>query len=144
MIESEPETANCLVELAVRILPALGYDALTDIQVLSPMHRGQCGVAALNSRLQAALNPPAPHLGELRQGEIVFREGDKVMQLRNDYEKDVFNGDIGRILRIAPEGLTILYDGERPVKYEKNELKNLALPMPSPSTKVRAASIRWC
>lgn len=127
VIQSEPEAADCLVELAARVLPEQGYDPLTDIQVLSPMHRGQCGVSALNSRLQAALNPPGPHAGELRQGEIVFREGDKVMQLRNDYEKDVFNGDIGRILRIAPDGLTVLYDGERPVKYEKNELKNLAL-----------------
>lgn len=127
VIQSEPEAADCLVELAARVLPEQGYDPLTDIQVLSPMHRGQCGVSALNSRLQAALNPPGPHAGELRQGEIVFREGDKVMQLRNDYEKDVFNGDIGRILRIAPDGLTVLYDGERPVKYEKNELKNLTL-----------------
>lgn len=127
VIQSEAEVADCLVELAARVLPEQGYDPLTDIQVLSPMHRGRCGVSALNSRLQAALNPPGPHIGELRQGEIVFREGDKVMQLRNDYEKEVFNGDIGRILRIVPEGLTVLYDGERPVKYEKNELKNLAL-----------------
>lgn len=127
IIQSEAEAADCLVELAARVLPEQGYDPLTDIQVLSPMHRGRCGVSALNSRLQAALNPPGPHIGELRQGEIVFREGDKVMQLRNDYEKEVFNGDIGRILRLAPDGLTVLYDGERPVKYEKNELKNLSL-----------------
>lgn len=127
VIDSEPRVADCLVELAVKILPGQGYDPWTDIQILSPMHRGQCGVAALNNRLQAALNPPGPDAGELRCGEVIFREGDKVMQLRNDYDKEVFNGDIGRILRISPEGLTILYDGERPVKYEKNELKNLAL-----------------
>lgn len=127
VIDNEPGVAACLVDLAVRALPERGYDPWTDIQILSPMHRGECGVAALNARLQAVLNPPGFHVSEVHYGEVVFREGDKVMQLRNDYEKEVFNGDIGRIIHITQDGLTILFDGERPVKYEKNEMKDLAL-----------------
>lgn len=127
VIDNEAGVAACLVDLAVRALPERGYDPWTDIQILSPMHRGECGVAALNMRLQAVLNPPGFHVSEVKYGEVTFREGDKVMQLRNDYEKEVFNGDIGRILHITQDGLTILFEGERPVKYEKNELKNLAL-----------------
>ena len=67
------------------------------------MHRGSVGVQALNQRLQEALNPPAPNKIEYHHGQRVFREGDRVMQIRNDYDRQVFNGDMGRILRIDLE-----------------------------------------
>ncbi len=95
---------DTLVELVCERIPArFGLDARRDIQVLTPMHRGEVGTMALNQILQARLNPPAPDRGELRRGERVLRVGDKVMQVRNDYDKDVFNGDVGlvRTMRAA-------------------------------------------
>ena len=83
------------------------------VQVLSPMHKGTVGAANLNLRLQQALNPE----GEaLQRGERLYRLGDKVMQIRNNYEKEVFNGDIGRIIRIDGGNVTVVYDdGGKPV-----------------------------
>ncbi len=107
----DPVTArDTLVELVCERIPArFGLDARRDIQVLTPMHRGEVGTLALNQTLQARLNPPAPELGELSRGERVIRVGDKVMQVRNDYERDVFNGDVGLVCALRQaEG-----DGER-------------------------------
>lgn len=87
------------------------------VQVLSPMHKNPCGVQNLNKVLQQHLNPPAADKGELvLPGGAVLREGDKVMQIRNNYEKEVFNGDIGRIIRIDGGNVTVAYDdGGKPV-----------------------------
>ncbi len=87
------------------------------VQVLSPMHKNPCGVQNLNKVLQQHLNPPAADKGELvLPGGAVLREGDKVMQIRNNYEKEVFNGDIGRIVRIDGGNVTVAYDdGGKPV-----------------------------
>ena len=87
------------------------------VQVLSPMHKNLCGVQNLNKVLQQHLNPPAADKGELTlPGGAVLREGDKVMQIRNNYEKEVFNGDIGRIIRIDGSNVTVVYDdGGKPV-----------------------------
>lgn len=87
------------------------------VQVLSPMHKNPCGVQNLNKVLQQHLNPPAADKGELTlPGGAVLREGDKVMQIRNNYEKEVFNGDIGRIIRIDGGNVTVVYDdGGKPV-----------------------------
>ena len=87
------------------------------VQVLSPMHKNPCGVQNLNKVLQQHLNPPAADKGELTLlGGAVLREGDKVMQIRNNYEKEVFNGDIGRIIRIDGGNVTVVYDdGGKPV-----------------------------
>lgn len=115
-----------------RISKYLQCDPLEDIQVLSPMRRTITGVENLNLNLQAALNPAQSGKVELKVGANVFRVGDKVMQLKNDYQKLVFNGDIGRVSEIDVEdrSLSVIYqdvDGERLVDYETEELDQLVL-----------------
>jgi exodeoxyribonuclease V alpha subunit len=115
-----------IVELVAERIPArFGFDPVAEVQVLAPMHRGELGTAALNSALQERLNPGAGG-PELVRGERVFRRGDKVMQLRNDYDKAVFNGDIGVIGAIDPEGgaISVEFDG-RLASYERSELDQL-------------------
>ena len=125
----DPTRAAELIEQLVceRILARFGFGP-DDIQVLSPMHRGEDGVADLNTRLQDALNPQWGDLGELKVGERVLREGDRVMQTVNDYAKDVFNGDVGRVLAVNPEEKRLSVDFEgNVVSYEAFELNELAL-----------------
>ena len=102
-----------------------GLDPSQDVQVLSPMQRGELGVRNLNLVLQEALNPGAH--GVARFG-WTFRVGDRVMQTVNDYEKEVFNGDVGRVSRIAEEDqeLRVRFD-EREVAYDFGELDELVL-----------------
>ena len=102
-----------------------GYDPMNDIQVLTPMHKGTVGVTNLNVVLQSALNPEG---NEMVRAGRVFRIGDKVIQMRNNYDKDVFNGDIGRIVAIDREvqEATIDFDGKR-VSYEFQELDEITL-----------------
>jgi exodeoxyribonuclease V alpha subunit len=99
------------------------------VQVLTPTHRGPAGVANLNALLQAALNPPAPDRAEQRFGATVFRLGDRVLQLRNNYDLDVYNGDIGEVVAIDPidQLLTVRYDNERDVAYDFGLLDELTL-----------------
>jgi exodeoxyribonuclease V alpha subunit len=121
------QAADMLVDVVANRIPRkFGLDALTDVQVLAPMHRGSAGVSVLNQRLQAALNPPAPHKPERALAGRLFRAGDRVMQLRNNYQKETFNGDIGRIVDIDLEQqrLTVEFDG-RPVSYEWAEADEL-------------------
>ena len=87
--------------VAQRAPRAFGLDPLADVQVISPSNRGPLGVGNLNVQLQELLNPAGP--GQLSWGQRVFRPGDKVMQIRNDYNKNVFNGDMGRVARIDRE-----------------------------------------
>jgi exodeoxyribonuclease V alpha subunit len=110
-----------------RIPNKFGHDAISAIQVLTPMHRGELGTAALNAALQSKLNPASDHKLELRRGERIFRVGDKVMQIRNDYDKEVFNGDVGVIESIDKEEGTLRLEllDDRLVEYEKNELDEL-------------------
>jgi len=118
------EVAPLLVDIVARRIPRkFGAHPIADIQVLCPMHRGSAGVANLNSLLQAELNPPHPAKGEYRAGSRLYRAGDKVLQLRNNYDKDVFNGDVGMIEAIdLEEGIaTIRFDG-RPVEYDLSDL----------------------
>ena len=109
-----------------RIKTKFGFDPEKDIQVLSPMHRGACGVKELNHILQEQLNPFNPFKGEFQHGSRKFRIGDRVMQIRNNYEKQVFNGDIGYIINISAEeqNLQLEFD-ERPVNYEYNEMDEI-------------------
>jgi len=97
-----------------------------DIQVLAPMHRGTVGVSELNRALQEALNPAAEDRREWRHGSRVLRGGDKVLQTRNNYDKQVFNGDLGRIVEIDPEEQRVVvnFDGAR-VEYEFAEVDEL-------------------
>ncbi len=108
-----------------RIPKRFGFDSFDDIQVLTPMHRGVLGSSSLNAVLQEALNPGNVLLV---RGEKNYKRGDKVMQVRNNYEKEVFNGDIGRIKSINSEDqkLVILFEG-RPVEYEFHELDEMIL-----------------
>ncbi|KAB8144013.1 ATP-dependent RecD-like DNA helicase [Chloroflexia bacterium SDU3-3] len=127
--QAEP-CAELVVELvASRIPNKFGLDPRRDIQVLSPMHRGPAGVANLNAQLQAALNPPAKGRPEKTFGSTTFRLGDRVMQLRNNYDLDVYNGDIGEVLGIDFEAqeLTVRYDAARDVAYDFGLLDELTL-----------------
>ena len=149
--EGFAQTAQTIVQLVTRRLPKfLGYaedertaQAVRNIQVLAPAKKGECGVMALNTLLQAALNPSGPGRPSLSYGETVFRLGDKVMQTRNDYQIEwrretvsgwedgagVFNGDVGFITKVDEEehSLTVLFDEEREVVYQSGQLENLDL-----------------
>jgi len=123
--QDDPEQAlRVIMELVCdRIPKRFKFDRFEDIQVLSPMHKGVVGTENLNERLQDALNPSKQ---EITRGEHRFRLMDKVMQVRNNYDKEVFNGDIGRITSIDSEEhvVTVTYDGI-PVPYEFSELDEL-------------------
>ena len=123
---SENDALNEIVKLCTKILPGkLSYDPLNDVQVISPMYKGKVGVDNLNSRLQAAINPNGEEIKILSNK---FRVGDKVMQIRNNYEKDIFNGDIGKIVNYD-KGKRIVYinfDGKL-LKYEFTEMEEITL-----------------
>ena len=119
--------AQQIVRLCTELLPQQGFSPRTDIQVLSPMHRQACGVENLNRLLQAAVNPPSPAKPEFRNSTQILRLGDKVMQIRNNYAKNVFNGDIGFIERLEPNLVTVRYTEELTADYEQNELSELQL-----------------
>ncbi len=123
----EPEGAAAAVcELVAKRIPErFGLDAVRDIQVLTPMHRGSVGATALNEALQGVLNPDGARLD---RRERSFRQGDKVMQLRNDYDREIFNGDIGRIagVQAAAGTLEVDFDG-RLVAYQPDDLDQLTL-----------------
>ncbi len=128
--EEDPERAADLVtDLVTQRIPAkFGYQP-ADIQVLVPTHRGKCGVSALNESLQSRLNPEQPGKPQKQFGSHLFRVGDKVLQLRNNYDKEVFNGDAGIITSLNTEDQTLgvaLEDG-RQVQYEFSELDQLSL-----------------
>ena len=123
--QEDPEkVAELIVELVRDHIPRrFGFDPTLDIQVLSPMHKGTAGAANLNVLLQAALNRETACV---QRGERRFLLGDKVMQTRNNYEKDVYNGDIGRIcyLNMEERELTVRYD-DRNVLYAFDELDDI-------------------
>ena len=110
---------------AERIPQRFGFHAIKDIQVLTPMHRGVIGATNLNIELQKQLNPDQPGIPH---GSRTFKLGDKVMQITNDYEKEVFNGDIGWVSRIDQEDreVTIDFDG-RLIPYDYSELDEVVL-----------------
>ncbi|MCK6526064.1 ATP-dependent RecD-like DNA helicase [Myxococcota bacterium] len=101
--EDAGAVARTVVELVAERIPRhFGLDPRADIQVLVPMHRGVAGAVALNQALQEALNPPDPAKGEVRRGGRVYRAGDRVLQVRNDYDREVWNGDLGRVASVDP------------------------------------------
>ena len=127
--QDDPErAADMIVDLVRNHIPRrFRFDPVDDIQVLTPMHKGSAGVAILNQRLQAALNPPrSEESPSIQRGERRFYLNDKVMQLRNNYDKDVFNGDIGRIRHIDKENreLMVRFD-DRNVLYSSEELEEI-------------------
>lgn len=111
-----------------RIPERYGYDPLRDIQVLTPMHKGDVGTQALNVALQERLNPPTPHKPELKRKFATYREGDRVIQLKNNYDKEVFNGDLGWILEVNAEDQEIFIEFDsNQVVIEGSELDELGL-----------------
>lgn len=128
MIEQEEkeDIIETIVSLCKKRIPErFGFDPLEDVQILTPMQMRELGVGNLNQVLQENLNHSTIYVD---RGRTRFKVGDKVMQIRNNYDKDVFNGDIGRIKLIDIENkiITVQYD-ERYVKYEANELEELVL-----------------
>ncbi|PJB36789.1 MAG: ATP-dependent RecD-like DNA helicase, partial [Deltaproteobacteria bacterium CG_4_9_14_3_um_filter_51_14] len=123
--QDDPERASkTIVELVTERIPkGFNLDPVSDIQVLSPMHRGAVGAGNLNDLLQKAMNP-----GEegVAWGARRFLVNDKVMQIKNNYDKDVYNGDIGRILRVDPESrvMVVSFEG-RDIPYDFGELDEL-------------------
>jgi exodeoxyribonuclease V alpha subunit len=124
--EDDPSRAAGVVRdlVTVRLPRRYGLHPL-EVQVLSPMHRGELGAANLNQLLQESLTAGAP---SLTRGARLFRAGDKVMQVRNDYDKEVWNGDIGRIQTVdaGGAGLTVRFD-DRDVEYDLDDIDQLAL-----------------
>ncbi|MEU9057343.1 ATP-dependent RecD-like DNA helicase [Streptomyces sp. NPDC048430] len=132
-VEDETEDAGVLaVDVAARRIPAkFGLNPRRDVQVLAPMHRGPAGAGHLNGLLQQAITPGRPDLPEKRFGGRVFRVGDKVTQIRNNYDKGengVFNGTVGVVtaLDADEQKLTVLTDEEEEIAYDFDELDELA------------------
>ena len=131
--EDPEQAAQTIVDLVRDRLPKFYHVPPREIQVLTPMQRGAVGAVRLNQLLQAAVNPPAEHSREsgpeeLHRSGVAFRPGDKVMQIRNNYDKDVFNGDIGTIESIdtAERTLAIRFE-DRKVEYDASELDEVVL-----------------
>lgn len=112
--------------VCLRIPERYGLNPLRDVQVLTPMHKGEVGTSALNTLLQERLNPRRGL--ELKRGYATFRPGDRVLQLRNNYDKDVFNGDLGWVHEVDPEegSLSVDFDGNL-VAFDATELEDLTL-----------------
>lgn len=116
-----------VLDLVARRLPAAGY-LPEDIQVLCPMHRGLIGAQRLNQELQQVLNPPSPQKSELMRGSRLLRQGDRVIQLRNNYDKAVFNGDLGLVRDLDGEEQVLkVAFGESQVDYDFADLDELGL-----------------
>jgi exodeoxyribonuclease V alpha subunit len=130
--DDSEQTAELVVDVVARRIPArFGLDARRDVQVLCPMHRGPAGAGNLNLLLQEALTPYREGQPERRYGGRVFRVGDKVTQLRNNYEKGaagIFNGTVGVVTGMSPEDhkLTVLTDEDESVDYGFDELDELS------------------
>jgi exodeoxyribonuclease V alpha subunit len=127
--ETPEEAASWVQQVVCQRIPGrFELDPRQDIQVLAPMYRGPAGVHALNQTLQAALNPPAAQRPEKSLFGQLFRLGDRVMQVQNNYDKDVFNGDIGRVVRLDVVNQVLSVDFEsRWVDYDWSETDQLVL-----------------
>jgi len=120
---TDPETiTERLVQSLRRMSVAYGFDPIADVQVMTPMRRGPLGTIKLNEVLQEAFNPSR----QPSAAPTSFRAGDKVMQLRNDYDKEVYNGDLGEVHRIEGGTTFVLFDG-REVQYKADELDAISL-----------------
>ncbi len=127
--EDAEKASELVVDVVKRRIPSKFGIAPSDIQVLAPMHGGKCGVASLNDMLQMALNPPRTDRPHKSFGERVYRVGDKVLQTRNNYDKDVFNGDAGviKLLDLEDQMLVVQMEDGRSIEYDFSDLDQLAL-----------------
>lgn len=127
MQRNDPEQAtDDIVRLATERIPQrFALDPVREVQVLTPMHRGPVGTQILNERLQAALNPEGPAI--IVRG-VPFRVGDKVMQTHNDYDKEIFNGDLGFVESVSEDSRSLVVNfDDRMVSFERDELDSLVL-----------------
>jgi exodeoxyribonuclease V alpha subunit len=127
--EDATAAADWIIQIVTERIPQkFGFDAVHDIQVMAPIYRGPAGVTVLNDRLQEKLNPPANNKPERRLFGTVFRLGDKVMQTQNNYDKDVYNGDIGFIqsMDVIEQNLSVNFDG-KVVSFDWSEADQLTL-----------------
>ena len=133
----EPETVHQrLAEVLKRIPAAYGLDPKRDVQVLTPMRKGPLGTERLNELLQAELNPPQ----RASAPPGVLRAGDKIMQLRNDYEREVWNGDIGWVTRVE-DGVTYVEIDGRAVSYTQDDVDSIALAYASTVHKAQGSEV---
>ena len=127
--QDDPEKVASMIETLVkeRIPGRFNFDPMNDIQVLSPMNRGECGTAALNERLSALLR--GGEAASFQFGNTVFKLGDRVMQTSNNYDKNVYNGDLGRIFQLDEAGkkFHVCFDDDRLVEYNFDEANQLTL-----------------
>jgi exodeoxyribonuclease V alpha subunit len=124
-VEESEEIPTKIAAVVAKSLPKLGYTP-QDITVLAPMQRGTVGARHLNEVLQGVLNPPRPDKAEYQRGPLTFRVGDRVMQRVNNYDKNVFNGDVGHITEIDKENQTVgvMYP-EGPIEYDFPDMDQL-------------------
>lgn len=127
--ETPEEILKTVLTLVREKLPAYVDADMRELQIMTPMRKGPLGVEALNEALQNALNPFEPGKNEREADGIFFREGDKVMQIRNNYEKLVYNGDIGTLICINrfAETFTVRFDEDREVEYAFSDAEELEL-----------------
>lgn len=119
---------QAICELITDLIPRLGFNPATDVQVLCPMSRGLVGTRNLNTVLQQLINPPSPDKVEINRGGTILRVGDRVIQQMNDYQREVFNGDLGIITDIdTVEQEVIVQYGERTVIYDYADLNEINL-----------------
>ncbi|AKG21317.1 SF1B family DNA helicase RecD2 [Calothrix sp. 336/3] len=119
---------QAIAELIADFVPKLGFNPAIDVQVLAPMTRGLVGTRNLNNVLQQLINPPSPQKVEVTRGGVIFRVGDRVIQLTNDYNREVFNGDVGFITKIDTEEQEVIVQyQDRDVTYDYADLNELAL-----------------
>lgn len=141
--DNQQDVLATVVQMVSKRLPSFSGVEAENIQVLCPLKGGMAGVNNLNVQLQSIINPPAPNKKETNFGSALFREGDKVMQIRNNYEQTwmkstpygveessgVFNGDIGKIIKIDADASTVLvlFDDGRQAVYSHADLEDLVL-----------------
>jgi len=127
--DPEKALATILELVKIRIPEKFGFDPVEDIQVLTPMHKGLAGAENLNRKLQKNLNPGKslnPGNGVVIHGNRQYLVNDKVMQVKNNYDKEIFNGDIGRIIKVIPENqeVVISFDGKE-ISYDYQDLDEI-------------------
>jgi exodeoxyribonuclease V alpha subunit len=126
--DQPPQIRERILQLLSRDLPAMAFDPVRQVQILTPMNRGDLGTHALNLAIQDLLNPRQPGQSELLRGDLRLRAGDKVIQNVNNYELGVFNGDIGYIVHCMVDGgKTIVQFGDRQVTYSAEDAIELRL-----------------
>jgi exodeoxyribonuclease V alpha subunit len=127
-VETGADIKAKIKSLITKELPRKGFDPIKDIQILSPMNRGELGTVAINEELQALLNPLAPGKQEFKRGSLTLRPGDKVIQSANNYDLNIFNGDIGFVLETKVEGGNLIVQfGDRPIAYDNDQAGDLRL-----------------